>query len=152
MKSKNENISIRKLSQKYAFNTIKLHESVGRKAGLTGTDHKYLGFIIQKGKMTAGELAVLSGLSTGAVTSLIDRFEKKNLVKRGFDKNDRRKIIIIPITENITKLLEPLYRDYQNKTDDLLATFNTNELEIISKYFNKNLELIDNIIKKLNNT
>ena len=57
---------IRKVSQLYAFTSIQMHEAVARKAGLSGTDHKYLGFLIEKGQMTAGELASLSGLTTGA--------------------------------------------------------------------------------------
>ena len=74
----------RKLSQLYAYTSIQMHEAIARKAGLSGTDHKYLGFLIEKGQMTAGELSNLTGLTTGAVTGLIDRFEKKKLVKRQF--------------------------------------------------------------------
>lgn len=69
---------VRKLSQSYAYTSIHMHEAIGRKAGLSGTDHKYLGFLIVKGAMTAGELSGLTGLTTGAITGLIDRFEKKN--------------------------------------------------------------------------
>ena len=87
---------IRKLSQQYAYTSIQMHEAIGRKAGLSGTDHKYLGFLIQKGQMTAGEFAKLTGLTTGAITGLIDRFEKKKLVKRQFADDDRRKVIIVP--------------------------------------------------------
>ena len=57
---------------------------------LNGTDHKYLGFIIQKGQMTAGEPAVLTGLTTGSVTGLIDRFESKT-GKETTRQTDRRK-------------------------------------------------------------
>ncbi len=71
---------IRRLSQSYAYTSIQLHEAVARKAGLTGTDHKYLGFLMKAEQMTAGELAALTGLTTGAVTGLIDRFEKKTLL------------------------------------------------------------------------
>src|SRR3954465_12200843 len=92
---------VRKLSQHYAYTSIQMHEAIGRKAGLSGTDHKYLGFLIEKGQMTAGELSTLTGLTTGAVTGLIDRFEKKKLVKRRFAEDDRRKVIIEPNTENI---------------------------------------------------
>ncbi len=73
---------IRKLTQLYAYVSIQMHEAVARKAGLTGTDHKYLGFLIEKGQMTAGELSVLTGLTTGAVTGLIDRFERKKLSQK----------------------------------------------------------------------
>src|SRR5215207_891724 len=98
----NENVArLRKLSQLYAFTSIQMHEAVARKAGLSGTDHKYLGFLIEKGQMTAGELSTLTGLTTGAVTGLIDRLEKKKLVKRQFAEDDRRKVIIEPNTNNI---------------------------------------------------
>ena len=92
---------IRKLIQQYAYTSIQMHEAIGRKAGLSGTDHKYLGFLIEKGQMTAGELSNLTGLTTGAVTGLIDRFEKKKLVKRKFAEDDRRKVFIEPNTKNI---------------------------------------------------
>ena len=101
---------IRKLSQQYAYDSIQMHEAIALKAGLSGTDHKYLGFLIVKGQMTAGELSKLTGLTTGAITGLIDRFEKKKFVKRQFAKDDRRKVIINPNLKNIMALLEPLFR------------------------------------------
>lgn len=140
---------LRKLSQKYAYTSIQMHETIGRKAGLSGTDHKYLGFIIQKGQMTAGELAVLTGLTTGAVTSLIDRFEKKKLVRRELDKKDRRKIIIIPNTKKITSILEPLYIEFQNDTERLMASFKSEELKILETFFDKYLKLMEDTIKNV---
>lgn len=145
-----EIIRMRKLSQQYVYTSIQLHESIGRKIGLIGTDHKYLGFLIQKGQMTAGELAVLTGLSTGAVTGLIDRFESKKLVKRQSDKTDRRKIIIIPNIEKITKLITPVYKDFQDSTDELFSSFSTTELNILEKYFKSTLEIMDRKIENVN--
>src|SRR5688572_10623310 len=107
---------IRKLSQQYAYVSIQMHEAIGRKAGLSGTDHKYLGFLIEKGQMTAGELAILTGLTTGAVTGLIDRFEKKKLVKRRFAEEDRRKVLIEPNTKNIMALFEQLYKEFRSNS------------------------------------
>src|ERR1700755_270967 len=92
---------LRKLVQHYAYTSIQMHEAIARKAGISGTDHKYLGFLIQNGQMTAGELSTLTGLTTGAVTGLIDRFEKKKLVKRQFAENDRRKVFIEPDSKKI---------------------------------------------------
>lgn len=151
MDTQEEAIKIRKLSQQYAFSSVQLHESIGRKIGLIGTDHKYLGFLIQKGQMTAGELALLTGLSTGAVTGLIDRFESKKLVKRQTDKTDRRKIIIIPNLERITKLITPFYKDFQDYTDELFSSFTSSELKILERYFLNALEIVDRNIEKLNN-
>lgn len=135
-------IAIRKLSQKYSYESIQFHELVARKAGFSATDHKYLGFFLQKGNLTAGELAELTGLTTGAVTGLIDRFAKKKLVKRQFDPNDRRKVIIVPDSQKIVKHLEPYYKEFQEATDNLFASFSIKEIEIIESYLEKSIQLI----------
>lgn len=147
---KGQIIKIRKLSQQYAYTSIQMHEGIGRRIGLIGTDHKYLGFLIQKGQMTAGELAELTGLTKGAVTGLIDRFERKKLVKRKPDKTDRRKIFIVPDTDKITKLITPFYQDFQDETDELFSTFTTEELDVLEKYFHNALEIMDSQIEKIN--
>ncbi|AKD55320.1 MarR family winged helix-turn-helix transcriptional regulator [Spirosoma radiotolerans] len=145
-----KNDVVRKLSQQYAYTSIQMHEAVARKAGFSGTDHKYLGFFIQKGAMTAGELATLSGLTTGAVTGLIDRFEKKKLVKRRLAEDDRRKVIIEPDTSAIMALLAPLYKEFRNKSDELIASFSNEEVKIIEAYFLKAIELMSETTNKLN--
>ena len=142
---------VRKLYQLHSYTSIQMHEAVARKAGISGTDHKYLGFLIQKGQMTAGELSSLTGLTTGAVTGLIDRFEKKKLVKRRFADDDRRKVFIEPNTKNIMALLEPLYRDFRNKSEKLLASFSDSELKVLEAYFLKAIEIMDETMVKLNN-
>lgn len=140
---------MRRLSQQYAYTSIQMHEAVARKAGLPGTDHKYLGFLMQKGQMTAGELSSLTGLTTGAVTGLIDRFEKKNLVKRRFAEGDRRKVIVEPNTENIMKLLVPLYKEFRSKSEELFASFSGEEIKTIETYFLKAIEIMNETTKDL---
>lgn len=127
-----------------------MHEAIGRKAGMSGTDHKYLGFLLQQGEMTAGEFSVITGLTTGAVTSLIDRFEKKRLVKRQPDKADRRKVIIVPDTEKITKLFKPLYEDFQSGTEKQFAAFSSEELKVLERYFINAMEMMNHKIDTIN--
>jgi DNA-binding MarR family transcriptional regulator len=141
---------IRKLSQLYAYTSIQMHEAIGRQAGLSGTDHKYLGFLIEKGQMTAGELSALTGLTTGAVTGLIDRFEKKKLVKRRFAEDDRRKVIIEPNTKKIMALFVPLYAAFRSKSEKLIASFSSKESKIIEAYFLKAIEIMEETTNKLN--
>lgn len=142
---------IRRLSQQYAYTSIHMHEAIARKAGFSGTDHKYLGFFLQKGKMTAGELANLTGLTTGAVTGLIDRFEKKKLVKRQFAEDDRRKVFIEPNTKNIMALLEPLYKEFRNNSEKLIASFSSKELKTLETYFSKAVEIMNETTNTINN-
>jgi DNA-binding MarR family transcriptional regulator len=141
---------IRKLSQQYAYVSIQMHEAIGRKAGLSGTDHKYLGFLIEKGQMTAGELATLTGLTTGAVTGLIDRFERKKLVKRRFAEDDRRKVLIEPNTKNIMALFEPLYKEFRSNSEKLIASFSGKDLNVLEAYFANAIEIMEATANKVN--
>ena len=141
---------LRKLNQLHSYTTLQMHEAVARKAGLSGTDHKYLGFLIESGQMTAGELSNLTGLTTGAVTGLIDRLEKKNLVKRKVAESDRRKVIIEPNTENIMSLFVPLYEEFRNKSEELIASFSNEEIKIIETYLLKAIEILNETTNKLN--
>ena len=142
---------IRKLNQHHSYTSIQMHEAVARKAGLSGTDHKYLGFLLEKGQMTAGELSTITGLTTGAVTGLIDRFEKKHLVKRQYAKDDRRKVIIEPNTDNIMALLAPLYKEFRTKMESLIASFSHKDLKVIETFFSKAIEVMNETTDKLNN-
>lgn len=140
---------VRKLSQQHAYTSIHMHETIARKAGFSGTDHKYLGFLLEKGQMTAGELASLTGLTTGAITGLIDRFEKKKLVKRRFAEDDRRKVIIEANTENIMALFEPLYRAFRKETENIIASFSDKDLKVIESYFLKAIAVMSETTNKL---
>jgi DNA-binding MarR family transcriptional regulator len=142
---------VRKLSQAYAYTSIQMHEAIGRKAGFSGTDHKYLGFLIKNGQMTAGELSNLTGLTTGAVTGLVDRFEKKRLVKRQFAEDDRRKVMIVPDIKKIMALLEPLYKEFRSKSEKLVASFSKKEIKILETYFSKAIEIMNETTNKINN-
>ena len=139
------------ISRQYSDTSILMHEAIARKAGLSGTDHKYLGLIIQKGEMTAGELSKMTGLTTGAVTGLIDRLEKKKLVKRQSDKDDRRKVIIVSNQQNAMKLLEPLFSDLQKKTTKLISSFSESEIQTIENYFTSAIKIMKETTEELNN-
>ncbi|UUC44117.1 MarR family winged helix-turn-helix transcriptional regulator [Flavobacterium cerinum] len=138
-------------SRKYSDASIFMHEAIARKAGLTGSDHKYLGVILQHDRLTAGDISKLTRLTGGAVTGLIDRLEKKKLLKREFTKDDRRKVIIVPNMENSMKLLQPIFSELQQKTTDLLATFSEKEIQIIERYFTEATSIMNETTNNLNN-
>lgn len=138
-------------SRQYSDASIFMHEAIARKAGLTGSDHKYLGLILQHKELTAGDLSKLTGLTTGAVTGLIDRLEKKKLLKRQFTKDDRRKVMIVPNEENTMKLLQPLFIELQQKTSELIATFSLTEIQAIERYFSEATAIMKQTANNINN-
>lgn len=140
---------ITEMGRKFSDVTIFMHEAIARKAGLSGTDHKYLGILVQRGAMTAGELSRLTGLTTGAITGLIDRLEKKELVKRVFDKDDRRKIIIVPDMHNAMNLVGSPFKDLQEKMVTLISHFSAEEIFVIEKYMQASMEVMKEITNNL---
>ena len=101
--------------------------------------------------MTAGELSNLTGLTTGAVTALVDRLEKKKLLKRQFSEDDRRKVIIVPNTKNIMTLMVPLYKEFRSKSEKLIASFSSKDIKVIETYFLGAIEIMNETTDKVNN-
>src|SRR5258706_11254106 len=76
--------------------TVMFHTAVAERLRLGLTDHKAFDFILRHGPVTAGQLAEITGLTTGAVTGVIDRLEKTGYVERGRHSADRRKGLVRP--------------------------------------------------------
>jgi len=144
--------AISDLGKKFSDSTIFMHEAIAKKAGLSGTDHKYLNFLIQNGAITAGQLSKLTGLSTGAITGLVDRLEKKKFVKRKPDANDRRKTLIAPNLQNIHKAFGSVSENLQQQVVHLINALAPNEIEIIEKYLTNTISIMDGITHKLKAT
>ncbi len=69
-------------------------EALGRVLGLNATDVRCVDLLDQYGTMTAGAIAAVAGLSTGAVTFLLDRLERAGFVRRVRDVQDRRRVLV----------------------------------------------------------
>jgi DNA-binding MarR family transcriptional regulator len=69
-------------------------EALGKVLGLNPTDVRCVDLLDQYGTMTAGALAEVAGLSTGAITFLLDRLERAGFVRRVRDLQDRRRVLV----------------------------------------------------------
>jgi DNA-binding MarR family transcriptional regulator len=117
--------------RRHSTATILFHHAIGNLLGLNGAEHKYVEILWKHGSMTAGEFAELAGLTSGAVTGIIDRLEKSGLVRRVKDANDRRRVIVEIVRdprkeEEVEKmfktLLEPIWQILQDYSNDQLET------------------------------
>jgi DNA-binding MarR family transcriptional regulator len=90
--------------------------------GINRTDLRCLEIVDQHRRLTAGELAREAGLTTGAVTAVVDRLEAAGLLRRAGDPNDRRKVVVelTPAAEKLgEEVYGPLGRTGQIHLDDL---------------------------------
>ena len=79
--------------------TVFFHEAVGDRLGLSAVDSRAMSYLQETGPVTAGRLAALTGLTSGAVTAMIDRLEEAGLVRRVRDPEDRRRVIVAPVAD-----------------------------------------------------
>lgn len=71
-----------------------LNHAVAERLGLHPTSWECLSMLFEHGTMPAGRLAELTGLTTGAITGLVDRLEEAGFVARQRDPADRRRVIV----------------------------------------------------------
>src|SRR5258708_20692614 len=60
--------------------------------GMTVTDMQVIDILDSTGPTTAGQLADLTGLTTGAITGMLNRLEEAGLVRREPDPHDGRRV------------------------------------------------------------
>lgn len=106
------------------------HQLIAEKLGLNATDHKCLDFLNKSGPVTAGQLAELTGLTTGAVTIVIDRLEQAGYVTRDKDPNDRRRVIVKPV-ERQGDRINPFFESVSSSLFQIFSRYKEQEIRII---------------------
>ena len=102
-----------------------------------------------QGPLTAGDIARHAGLTTGAVTGILDRLEKAGLVERFRDASDRRKVFVRPCLDALQRVAR-LYQGLAAASLKHASRYTTKELELIQDYLEGSLRILrDQSTKKL---
>jgi DNA-binding MarR family transcriptional regulator len=114
-------------------------QSVADYAGISSSDLECLDFLNLEGRATAGRLAQVTGLTTGAITGVVDRLEKVGFVRRERDDNDRRKVFITLIPENIARI-GGLYEHMQRAMLKNWEGYSDEELRLLLRFASQGYE------------
>jgi DNA-binding MarR family transcriptional regulator len=106
---------------------------VADRAGISSADMDCIDFVNVEGRMTAGRLAELTGLTTGAITGVVDRLEKAGFVRRERDESDRRKVFIVPVLEKMRQVGRP-YELVQRAMAKQCEAYTDAELKFLIRY------------------
>ncbi|HWC25486.1 MAG TPA: MarR family transcriptional regulator [Solirubrobacteraceae bacterium] len=117
-----------------------LDQAVADRLGINLTDLRCLDVLDQRGTTTAGDLAAALGLTTGAVTTLLDRVERGGYVRRIRDAQDRRRVLV-ELTERCRRLTEELYGPLGEEGYALLSDYESRDLELIRDFLVASREL-----------
>ena len=115
-------------------------DGLAKKLKLSRTDMRCLDLIGRLGPMTAGRLAEEIGLTTGAVTFILDRLEEAGMVTRRRDTEDRRRVWV-EIVPEARQRLEGLQRPVAEEMRQVAQRFKADELTIVRDFMRQAKEV-----------
>jgi DNA-binding MarR family transcriptional regulator len=128
--------------------SVLIGEAVSERFGLNSSDLECLDLALLSGGASAGEFAKATGLTTGAITGVIDRLEQAGYVRRERDPSDRRKVLVRarPV---MTRRIAPLYDSLQREMTALWSRYGDEELAVILDFLTRSCDLAVQEIAKL---
>lgn len=131
------------VSLRQIIRAIDLHsKKLERESGITGPQLLVMQQIGTKGEMTSGVIAREVSLSQATVTSIIDRLERKELLKRERSDTDKRKVIIsltekgVQSLEGAPALMQESFVDAFNQLEDWEQSLILSSLQRLSDMMN----------------
>lgn len=117
-----------------ATSQIMFHTQVAEVLGLSISDYRCLEMVLRSTEpVTAGALAEQSGLTTGAVTGVIDRLERAGYVNRVRDAHDRRRVLVHAV-EGAMAQYTWIFDSLTAQFHALGAEFTPAELDVVRRY------------------
>lgn len=139
--------------REYGLTQLALNASLAKMIGSPPTDAWVL-FLMQswvaQEPLTAGDLARVTGLTTGAITKIVDRLEARGMAERTQHPSDRRKTVIVPTPETgqLTRAFEPMRESFR----ELAQEYGTAELRVVVAYLERSRAIVEETIGRLRNS
>jgi DNA-binding MarR family transcriptional regulator len=122
--------------RKVGAQSVLLSDAVSRLVGVNSTDLECLDLLLLSGGTTAGQLAAHCGLTTGAMTAVIDRLERAGFARRRRDLTDRRRVLVEALPR-VVQEIGPLYRPLMRATESLHDQYDDKQLALVTEYLSR---------------
>jgi DNA-binding MarR family transcriptional regulator len=113
--------------------SVMLSHAIASRLGISPADLETMDILSANGPLTAGRLAELTGLTTGAITGVVDRLERSGFVRRQRDANDRRRVIVHLVADRARKI-EKLFVPLARAMAELSERYSDEELALMVDY------------------
>ncbi len=122
--------------------TDKMDDAAAQGLGVNRTDSRCLDVVERLGPVSAGRLAEEAGLSTGAVTAVVDRLVAKGYLRRVPDPDDRRRVLI-EVTDLLEERAGRYYGPLAAASFPALSRYSAAELEAIAGFLRMGTEMVE---------
>lgn len=131
------------LHRELATAMVAFHEAVARRLGVTAADQRVLGVLGDLGVATPGQLAEATGLTTGAITGIVDRLERAGFARRAPNPKDRRSVLVHGCdAERLRGLLGPIFAALTEEMAALRARYSDDQLATIHAYLGETIAIL----------
>lgn len=124
------------LSRRHSTAAVLFHHAVAERLGLGPADHKCLDLLLERGSMTGSQLAAITGLTTGAITGVVNRLERAGYLRRQPDPDDGRKQLLSPAPEGLREV-QAVFRGIRPAPESLVEGFDTDQLAAIAEFLTR---------------
>ncbi|HEX9039005.1 MAG TPA: MarR family transcriptional regulator [Ktedonobacterales bacterium] len=112
--------------------------AVAARAGMNATDAQALDLLSATGPASAGRIADLMGVTTGAVTQMLDRLEEAGRIRRERDPEDGRRVIVGLIPgEAALRDLGPIFANVSGRWDEVAARYDEAQLALLTEFLSR---------------
>src|SRR5271170_1959304 len=126
-----------------------LGQTSADRIGINATDLNCLNIVALTGRLTAGDLARQTGLSTASITGVLDRLEEGGFVRRVRDSQDRRRVIAElaygPGLREVGSTFGPVVKAWRATAAD----YSDDELRLLLEFQGKVEEIIRSQLARL---
>lgn len=124
----------------YAAYTL-FNQALADQVGLHPTDVQCIALLdLEPGPVTTGEIARLTGLSSGSASRLVDRLEKAGFVQRQPDPNDRRRALVA-LAPDAAARIAAAWETPGKAFGAVLERYTDEQLEVIADYLRQAAEV-----------
>ena len=113
---------------------ILFNQQLADRLGINPIDYQVLNLLDLFGPATPGDLAQLTGLSSGGMTVVIDRLEHAHYIERERNPRDRRSVIV-RFAAAPKRRIAMLYKPVLALMDKVLAAYDVKQLGVITDFF-----------------
>ena len=131
------------LGREFTTAIVMFNEAVGRLLGLSAVERKCVNVLRRLGPVTAGTIGEHTGLTTGAVTGLMDRLLPAGYVQRARDPHDRRKVVVqlLP-NEQMDALLATAFDPFTDDMTKMAARYSEAEFRAIADWIRRTTDVL----------